>query len=183
MIINSAIKRFKHYGISKTTMQEIATDADMSVGSLYLYFKNKEDIVLACAGKFAEHHLKIYKEILEEKISPQEKLKKYILNRFYANQETRNGSPHDKEITKMVIKVYPNRIEEESQWLFENIFQILTEGINLNQFKIADISKEIQIFLYAISYFFPLAINYIFKEPEKKDLIMIIEWFLEKWEK
>jgi len=46
-ILDAAERRFAHYGYGKTTMAEIAQDADMSVGNLYRFFKNKEAIALA----------------------------------------------------------------------------------------------------------------------------------------
>jgi len=50
-ILDAAEQRFAHYGYGKTTMAEIANDADMSVGNLYRFFKNKEAIALASTGK------------------------------------------------------------------------------------------------------------------------------------
>jgi len=49
IIVDAARKRFQHYGIGKTTMQEIAADAGVAVGTLYLYFSNKDELVVACA--------------------------------------------------------------------------------------------------------------------------------------
>jgi len=46
-ILDAAERRFAHYGYGKTTMAEIAQDADMSVGNLYRFFKNKEAIALS----------------------------------------------------------------------------------------------------------------------------------------
>jgi len=50
-ILDAAERRFAHYGYGKTTMVEIAYDADMSVGNLYRFFKNKEAIALASTEK------------------------------------------------------------------------------------------------------------------------------------
>jgi len=50
-ILGAAEQRFAHYGYGKTTMAEIAADADMSVGNLYRFFKNKESIALASTEK------------------------------------------------------------------------------------------------------------------------------------
>ena len=41
LIIDSAIKRFAHFGLSKTTMTEIASDLSMSKALLYYYFPDK----------------------------------------------------------------------------------------------------------------------------------------------
>ncbi len=53
-IINAAEKTFFSYGIKNTTMEEIAEEAELSKGTLYLYFKNKEDLLLEIAVKGLE---------------------------------------------------------------------------------------------------------------------------------
>jgi AcrR family transcriptional regulator len=44
-IIGAASKLFAQFGIDKTSMKQIAGEADMSVGKLYTYFGGKEEIV------------------------------------------------------------------------------------------------------------------------------------------
>jgi TetR/AcrR family transcriptional regulator of autoinduction and epiphytic fitness len=46
MILESARGRFQRFGYSKTTMEEIAADAGISKGTIYIYFQNKEDILI-----------------------------------------------------------------------------------------------------------------------------------------
>ena len=41
IIIEAALKRFAHYGLSKTTMSEIAKDISLSKALLYYYFPDK----------------------------------------------------------------------------------------------------------------------------------------------
>lgn len=43
-IINAARKIFSVKGFNSATMEEIATEAELSPGTLYLYFKNKEEL-------------------------------------------------------------------------------------------------------------------------------------------
>ncbi|CAL1520852.1 TetR/AcrR family transcriptional regulator [Chitinophaga sp. MM2321] len=47
LILEAALKRFKRFGLSKTTMEEIARDLEISKGSLYYYFSDKESIYIA----------------------------------------------------------------------------------------------------------------------------------------
>jgi TetR/AcrR family fatty acid metabolism transcriptional regulator len=49
-MIEAARKRFRYDGVKKTTMQEIARDAGVAVGTLYLYFKDKADLLVRCAA-------------------------------------------------------------------------------------------------------------------------------------
>ena len=44
-IIAAASRLFAQFGIDKTSMKQIAGEADMSVGKLYTYFRGKEEIV------------------------------------------------------------------------------------------------------------------------------------------
>ncbi len=47
MIIEAATKRFAHFGISKTTMTEIAKDLSLSKALLYYYFPDKLSLYIA----------------------------------------------------------------------------------------------------------------------------------------
>ena len=43
-IIVAAKRVFIRKGLSKTTMEDIANESELSPGTLYLYFKNKEEL-------------------------------------------------------------------------------------------------------------------------------------------
>jgi len=77
-IIEVAQKRFGLYGFEKTTMNEIASDLNMSKGSLYYYFPDKEHIYMAVVQK--EHDL--FVQLVNEKIAllsdPSQMLREYI---------------------------------------------------------------------------------------------------------
>jgi TetR/AcrR family transcriptional repressor of mexJK operon len=53
-IIDAALKRFTHYGASKTTMNEIADDLHCSKASLYYYFPDKHALHIAVLEKAGE---------------------------------------------------------------------------------------------------------------------------------
>jgi TetR/AcrR family transcriptional regulator, repressor for uid operon len=59
-IVRSAIDCFSKYGFDRSRMDDIAQTADLSKGTLYLYFKSKEDLFYA----ICENNLKVLKEQL-----------------------------------------------------------------------------------------------------------------------
>jgi AcrR family transcriptional regulator len=62
-IIEGAIKRFIHFGINKTTMNEIAEDLSVSKPSLYYYFPDKTSLILGVVEKiFNDFFEAVYKE-------------------------------------------------------------------------------------------------------------------------
>jgi AcrR family transcriptional regulator len=65
-IIEGAIKRFIHFGINKTTMNEIAEDLSVSKPSLYYYFPDKTSLILGVVEKiFNDFFEAVNKEMKE----------------------------------------------------------------------------------------------------------------------
>ena len=180
-IVDAAAKRFRHYGIGKTTMQEIAQDAGIAVGTLYLYFANKDALVVACAEKFAERHRREAAEVLASDVTVDEKLRRYILARFHQAAETRTASPHAVEITRAVLRVKPDRAREEGLMMWENVAKMLSEGTAQGTFRLADPTQDAKVFVYALAAFFPNALSQPAIEPNEADLVEVIDWFLGVW--
>jgi TetR/AcrR family transcriptional regulator len=82
IILEAAQKRFAQYGIEKTTMQDIADDLNMAKGSIYYYFPDKENLYKAVIEAEHSEFLRKIEADLKKITSPQEALKKYVLNRL-----------------------------------------------------------------------------------------------------
>jgi TetR/AcrR family transcriptional regulator len=76
-IIDAAQKRFNHFGVGKTTMNEIADDLSISKASLYYYFPDKLNVYAAVLQKIIESEDVNKKEYLDEK-DPLEAIFKYL---------------------------------------------------------------------------------------------------------
>lgn len=77
-IFDAAIKLFAESGYEKATMDDIAAQASVAKGTLYYYFKSKEDIF----NFLVEEGIKTLKEHIEESIkgmdNPIDKLKEIV---------------------------------------------------------------------------------------------------------
>lgn len=181
-ILVSAKKLFRHYGVQKTTMQEIATGAGMAVGTLYLYFKNKDDIVAECADEYADRHKKIIGKVLKSTAPAADRLRQYILHRYKENLETRKADSHAYEIARAVLRLRPNRIKEESGWMYETIRDLLIYGNKSGEFQVKNPESDSIVFLYSIAWFFPIAKPEFDEDPNEADLSKVMDWFIEKWQ-
>ncbi|MCP4760364.1 MAG: TetR/AcrR family transcriptional regulator [archaeon] len=65
-IINEAIKLFYKKGIENVPLEEIAKAVKFSRTTLYLYFKNKNDLLLAIGSKGFKFLISTYKKIAEK---------------------------------------------------------------------------------------------------------------------
>lgn len=77
-ILAAAQKRFGHYGLSKTTMNDIADDIAMSKASLYYYFKDKESIFIAVAEKEQQFFIQEMKKIIGSSFKTEHMLLGYV---------------------------------------------------------------------------------------------------------
>ena len=67
MIIDAAEKVFFSRGLHATTMVDIAQTAELSKGTLYLYFKSKEDLYLAVAGRGLDIMIAMFKKAVRSR--------------------------------------------------------------------------------------------------------------------
>lgn len=82
LIIDTARKRFAHYGFSKTTMDEIATDIEMGKASLYYYFPTKEKLFQAVIQLELSEFAQVIENDIKKKISASKKLLEYVNKRL-----------------------------------------------------------------------------------------------------
>ncbi len=68
-IISGALKRFCHYGIAKTTMNDIAEDLSMSKPSLYYYFPDKTAVIYAVVKKIIAEYMEEVKDVFDLKMN------------------------------------------------------------------------------------------------------------------
>lgn len=180
-IVEAARQRFRHYGVGKTTMQEIASDAGVAVGTLYLYFSNKDALVVACVDTFIEHHRRQIAETLSAEITAEKKLRNYFVARYRQAEETRKNSRHAAEIAKAVLRVKPDRLLEEGQMMWDTTVKILEQGVEERQFHVVDVQHDARVLLYAVASFFPNALTNPPIEVHETDLVMVLDWFISAW--
>lgn len=88
-ILKAAEKVFSEKGYNKGSIFDIAKMADVSEGTIYEYFKNKEDLLLTIAEQRFGEYIDALEEVFETK-KPLKKLQRFIRNHFYTFLTERN---------------------------------------------------------------------------------------------
>ena len=164
-------------------MRDIAAEAGLAVGTLYLYFENRNEVVLACAEAFEQIHKEVARAAIQGDGDSAARLKEYILARFRAAAETRNSDSHVAEIARAVVRVRPTRLDDESKIMQSTVFELLDQGNKSGKLHIADPARAMMIFLYSIAWFFPIEKSEFTQEPDEVVLANLIDWFIETWSK
>lgn len=71
-ILESAIRCISRWGYHQTTMDDIASEAGLSKGALYWYFKSKEDLLSDICRLQCDEHLQILNKFSEQKMPVKE---------------------------------------------------------------------------------------------------------------
>jgi AcrR family transcriptional regulator len=78
-IIVAAKRVFSQKGLNKTTMEDIAKESELSPGTLYLYFKNKEELYASLSLRILQFlSIRVAQVIQDRKEGPSEKLDRLI---------------------------------------------------------------------------------------------------------
>jgi AcrR family transcriptional regulator len=181
-ILEAARKRFRHYGVKKTTMQEIARDAGVAVGTLYLYFKDKDDLLVAGTEEYVAGHRRQAEAILAADASAADKLRRYVLDRFRASQATRaGGGGPAAELLREVLRVRPERRLEEGRMMAEHFARILRLGMEAGELHTEDPERDARVFLLSLAFLFPSALDERLPMPTEEDALLVVDWFLNAW--
>ncbi len=132
-ILQRAAEIFQRKGFHITTMDEIANQLMMTKGSLYYYFKNKEEILFVCHEHSLDMVLKALREIQASEESPEIKLRKLLANhmRIIMTEPTALVVATELEPLK---GEYRQVIFEKRRTFELGLRQILAEGIGKGVF-------------------------------------------------
>lgn len=121
-IIQSAIEIFCDNGFNATTISAVAKHAGIGKGTIYEYFKSKDELFANCISKMFEHFNEGFTKILHQDISFKEKLEEYykhadkLTSRASVGISLFNKNPQDMSI--------PHEIMEKERIFLKNQLEI-----------------------------------------------------------
>lgn len=146
-ILVAAQKRFHHYGLSKTTMNEIADDIGMSKAALYYYFKDKESIFSAVVQREQEHFMQEMRKLLDRKGKAETMLAKYVSLRIDLLKKMLflGKFSHDSlmEVKPLFGRLFSSFRKKELALIVE----VLQSGIDNGEFTVDQVKKQSEFFL------------------------------------
>ncbi|EIW19757.1 MULTISPECIES: TetR/AcrR family transcriptional regulator [Pelosinus] len=80
IILNAFIEIGRRKGLDNTTMKDISREVGISVGTIYLYFKNKEDLVETFLRSFFQNTEDYFAQILQQPSNPEQMLYSLTVN-------------------------------------------------------------------------------------------------------
>jgi AcrR family transcriptional regulator len=153
-ILDAFMKLVSRFGLDKTTLQDVAKEAGISVGVIYKDFKNKEDLIDAYIGRLEKEFVCSCERIITPKLPAEKLLCEFVIGVFrtisvYIIQDRGflqciSGDEAMKYIRYRFKNPHPFMGE------IKNItIRIMAQGVQEGIFEIDDIPKTATLFLTA----------------------------------
>jgi TetR/AcrR family transcriptional regulator len=151
IIIEAALKRFAHYGLSKTTMTEIAKDVSFSKALLYYYFPDKLSLYVSTI----EHLMHVISRDLVKSIDKTNTTTEGINKLLQKRQSFVQKYYTLLESTQVIGTELPDDLHEKfsKARAFETIIisSLFNRGIASGELEIEDVMLATEIFIDALS--------------------------------
>lgn len=134
-ILNAATALFVQYGYRKTSIDEVATRAGVAKGTVYLYYRNKAELVLHAIALEKQGYLSRLRPLLVRSIPPLERLQSLIALGLMAMMEMPLLSRlvgGDRELILALSEVDASVLERINRFRAEFMISLLdeaTEGV------------------------------------------------------
>ena len=138
-ILAAARKLFSHYGYSKTTMADIASECGMSPGNIYRFFEGKLDIAEAIAREDDGFRLADLDKIASApRCSARKKMHDYFLAELRTTFRIFDQEPQALEIARIIADRRPKFGEARVAAERQMIERMLVEGTEKGEFNVSD---------------------------------------------
>lgn len=140
----SCINLFCEKGIQQTSIEEIAKNAGVAKGTIYLYFKNKEEIIFTIWDILTQQHQEAFDKRINSKMTEKEKILEYYnFNDFKENfDKEKILSLYQNFVSSMLIdktQLYTSYFESFFQKDYDFISTCFYEGIKKGEFLIDNV--------------------------------------------
>jgi TetR/AcrR family fatty acid metabolism transcriptional regulator len=127
-ILEAAVKVFAKQGFHQSTIAQIAKEAGVADGTIYLYFKNKDDILVQFFSYRTKQVFESFREEVDRAETSADKLRNLVRRHLAEFQRDRDGAVVYQVETHQNSRLAEEQIREMSQMYRDLISEIVEQG-------------------------------------------------------
>ena len=127
-ILEAAVKVFARQGFYQSTIAQIAKEAGVADGTIYLYFKNKDDILVQFFSYRTKQVFESFREEVDRAKASSDKLRNLVRRHLAEFQRDRDGAVVYQVETHQSSRLAEEQIREMSQMYRDLISEIIEQG-------------------------------------------------------
>lgn len=161
LILEAAAELFAERGFRKTSVDQVAERAGVAKGTVYLYFKNKAELMVAAIVEEKKRYFGRFADILDPGVNPRERLKMWIRVLLVLGSEmplTSRLLSGDRELLAVVYEVGADRGEDWHAMQIEFIGQMVGEAARPHSWTAGEIADRARV-LFGLAFFSGLVVE------------------------
>jgi TetR/AcrR family fatty acid metabolism transcriptional regulator len=127
-ILEAAVRVFARQGFYQSTIAQIAKEAGVADGTIYLYFKNKDDILVQFFSYRTKQVFESFREEVDRAETSADKLRNLVRRHLTEFQRDRDGAVVYQVETHQSSRLAEDQIREMSQMYRDLISEIVEQG-------------------------------------------------------
>jgi TetR/AcrR family fatty acid metabolism transcriptional regulator len=127
-ILDAAIKVFAEMGFFQSTIAQIAKAAGVADGTIYLYFKNKDDILVQFFSYKTKQVFERFREVVSHSGNAQQKLRNLVRHHLEVFQGDYNMAVVYQAETRQINRKAETQIKEMSKMYRDLVGEIIELG-------------------------------------------------------
>ena len=158
-ILEAALRLFRRYGFRKTTVDEIASEAGIGKGSVYLEFPSKEDVFFALLEEHEKGILAEVQRIAAADGDVCQRLTDVALVRPGRNHVEMEQLPEAFEMLAALRGRLADRVRPCQEQCVQVVADLVREGCGHGRFLVADVEAAARTFYSAFDVSFVFAMH------------------------
>lgn len=159
-ILDATDRLLARFGYRKMTVEDIAVEAGIGKGSIYLHFSSKEEVVLSHIDRIVDRLLERLKEIARSDATAAERLRLMLLNRVLFRFDSIQH--YTQSLNDLLAALRPGLLRRRAEY-FETearIFaEVLTAGREAGEFSFDDDNATAHALLQATNGLLPYSLS------------------------
>ena len=127
-ILEAAVRVFARQGFYQSTISQIAKEAGVADGTIYLYFKNKDDILVQFFSYRTKQVFESFRKEVDRAQTSADKLRNLVRRHLAEFQRDRDGAVVYQVETHQSSRLAEDQIREMSQMYRDLISEIVEQG-------------------------------------------------------
>ena len=158
-LLDAMDRLLARYGYQKTTVDDLAAEAGIGKGSVYLYFSSKEQIALSCIDRLHDRLLAKMASIANKPVPAQEKITEILLERVMSRFEyCRNASCLDEMLAALQKELMARKERYHAQEA-ELLERLLTEAADDGELPRCDAKASAEAMILATNALLPYSLR------------------------
>lgn len=176
-ILNAAKELFIHFGFKKTSVDDVAQKARVAKGTIYNYFKSKEDLFQKVLREEGVKLVARIREALKVQATPQQKIRELIIVKVKYYREFCLLHEISRQKAEVLLPFLEKQRDEIARQEMNIIKEILEEGVEALIFQVKNIpaaARALTVAIKGLEFGWSMEMNLDEATEEIDDLLQIL---------